>query len=305
MGINSFISRSESGHHLGCSQNATVGEEYRRAWRPERFSRAKNADRDVLVVGAGPAGMECAMVLGKRGLRRVHLVESEAEIGGTMRWIPQLPGLGEWKRFVDYRRIQLGKLANVEVHTGTRLTADAIRDYGADIVVIATGANWTGDGLNAVTHERIPGVDASLPYVLTPEQVMISGKRPPGRRVVVYDCEGYFMAPGLAEKLAGEGYKVDLVTVLETISPHSDETLEGSLLRQQLHDAGVKMQSNMSLDAVNAGTMHCSSFGDQVEIEADAVVLVTQRLSNEELYLDLRSSGAGLRAAGVEALYRS
>jgi dimethylamine/trimethylamine dehydrogenase len=304
MGINSCISRSESGHHLGCSQNATVGEEYRRGWHPEKFTRAKNADRDVLVVGAGPAGMECAIVLGKRGLRRVHLVESEAEIGGTMRWIPQLPGLGEWKRFVDYRKIQLSKLANVEVHTGARLSADAIRDYGAELVVIATGARWAGDGLNAVTHDSIPGADASLPNVLTPEQVMLAGKRPRGRRIVVYDCEGYFMAPGLAEKLVGEGHQVELVTVLETVSPHSDETLEGTQLRQHLHDIGVVMRSNISLDAVADGVLHCSSYGDPVEIEADAVVLVTQRLSNEELYLELRAAGESLRSAGVEGLYR-
>ena len=304
IGINSCISRSESGRHLGCSQNATAGEEYRRGWHPEKFTRAKNADRDVLVVGAGPAGMECAMVLGKRGLRRVHLVESEAEIGGTMRWIPQLPGLGEWKRFVDYRKIQLSKLANVEVHTSTRLTAEAIREYGAEIVVIANGARWAGDGLNAATHDAIPGADSSLPHVLTPEQVMLSGKRPPGRRVVVYDCEGYFMAPGLAEKLAGEGFEVEIISVLETISPHSDETLEGPQLRQQLHDIGVKMRSNISLDAIHEGSLECSSFGDTVEVRADAVVLVTQRISNEELYLELRAAGESLSAAGVEALYR-
>jgi dimethylamine/trimethylamine dehydrogenase len=304
LGINSCISRSEGGRHMGCAQNATAGEEYRRGWHPEKFPRAKNADRDVLVVGAGPAGMECAMVLGKRGLRRVHLVEAEAEIGGNMRWVPQLPGLGEWKRFVDYRKIQLSKLANVEVHTGTRLTADAIREYGAEIVVIASGSRWAGDGLNAVTHESIPGADASLPFVLTPEQVMISGKRPPGRRVVVYDCEGYFTAAGLAEKLAGEGFQVELVTVLETISPHTDETLEGSMLRQHLHDIGVAMRTDVSLDAIHEGALQCSSYGDRMEIDADAVVLVTQRLSNEELYLELRASNDGLRSAGVEALYR-
>jgi dimethylamine/trimethylamine dehydrogenase len=221
-----------------------------------------------------------------------------------MRWIPQLPGLGEWKRFVDYRKIQLNKLANVEVHTGIRLTADAIRDYGAEIVVIATGARWAGDGLNAATHDPIPGADASLPNVLTPEQVMLAGKRPSGRRVVVYDCEGYFMAPGLAEKLAGEGYQVELVTVLETVSPHSDETLEGTQLRQHLHDIGVSMQTNVSLDAIGDGVLHCSSYGDPLEITADAVVLVTQRLSNEQLYLELRAAGATLKSAGVEALYR-
>jgi dimethylamine/trimethylamine dehydrogenase len=305
IGINSCASRADEGGHLGCVQNATAGEEYRRGWHPESFTRARNTDRDVLVVGAGPAGMECAIVLGKRGLRRVHLVESEAEIGGSMRWMPQLPGLGEWKRFVDYRKIQLGKLRNVEVHTGTRLSPAGVRDYGADVVVIASGARWAGDGLNAVTHEPIPGADPTLPWVLTPEQVMISGKRPPGRRVAVYDCEGYFMAPGLAEKLAGEGYEVELITVLETISPHSDETLEGSLLRQHLHDVGVRMRCNLSLDAVHEGRLLCSSYGDEVEVAADAVILVTQRVSNEELYLELRADHESLQAAGVQAVYRA
>jgi len=64
----------------------------------------------VLVVGAGAAGMECAIVLGKRGLRRVHLVDAMPDLGGAMRWIPRLPTLGEWARVVSYRRIQIDKL---------------------------------------------------------------------------------------------------------------------------------------------------------------------------------------------------
>src|SRR5207247_1700896 len=97
IGCNICISRWEiGGPPLICTQNATAGEEYRRGWHPEKFDTAENADNDVLVVGAGPAGMECAMILGKRGMRRVHLVESNDEMGGIMRWIPQLPGLGEW-----------------------------------------------------------------------------------------------------------------------------------------------------------------------------------------------------------------
>ena len=68
----------------------------------------------MLVVGAGPAGLECAIVLGKRELRRVLLVEADTEIGGTTRWIPQLPGLGEWGRVLDWRQVQLQRLRNVE-----------------------------------------------------------------------------------------------------------------------------------------------------------------------------------------------
>ncbi|HSK17117.1 MAG TPA: FAD-dependent oxidoreductase [Gaiellaceae bacterium] len=305
IGINTCISKSESGHHLGCTQNATAGEEYRRGWHPERFEPAVNWDRDVLVVGAGPAGMECTIVLGKRGFRRVHLVEAEADLGGAFRWVPRLPGLGEWARVVNWRAIQLERLKNVETITGTRLSVEDARTYGAELVVVATGARWATDGLNAVTHEPIPGADASLPHVLTPEQVMLEGKRPPGKRVVVYDGEGYFTAAGIAELLAGEGCDVELVTLCEHVAPIADETLEGPLLRAHLHSVGVRARAAATIAAIEAGGVRGeSAFGEPFELEADGVVLVTQRLSEERLYLGLRADPDALAAEGVEAVYR-
>ncbi len=176
---------------------------------------------------------------------------------------------------------------------------EAVRAAGADIVVVATGAPWAADGLNGVTRGPIPGADASLAHVLTPEQVMLAGKRPPpGSRVVVYDCEGYFMGAGMAELLAGEGHTVKLVTSCEKVAPFCDETLEGPLLRQHLHDLGVGLRAECSVSAVEAGGVRGeTTLGDPFEIECDAVVLVTQRVSDERLFLELR-------AAGVGALYR-
>ncbi len=169
-----------------CTQNATAGEEYRRGWHPEKFHPAANRDKGVLVVGAGPAGMECAMVLGKREMSAVHLVEGAKEIGGSVNWISKLGhsdgkenlfrgtarGLGEWSRIVNYRQIQLDKLSNVEVHLNSRLSAEDVLDYGAEIVIVATGCHYATDGLNAATHEPIPGADTSLDWQLTPDQVV-------------------------------------------------------------------------------------------------------------------------------------
>ncbi len=104
------------GAPIVCTQNATLGEEFRRGWHPERFSKAANAEKDVLVVGAGPAGMECAMVLGKRGLSAVHLLDEQDAIGGCIRAISAYPHLGEWGRLVTYRQIQLDKLAERRGH---------------------------------------------------------------------------------------------------------------------------------------------------------------------------------------------
>jgi dimethylamine/trimethylamine dehydrogenase len=305
IGCNVCVLKAEYGNHIGCTQNATAGEEYRRGWHPERFELAENRDRDVLVVGAGPAGLECAIVLGKRGFRRVHVVEAEAEIGGVMRWIPKLPGLGEWGRVLNWRAVQLSKHANVEVITGTRLEAQDVREYGAEIVVVATGARWAGEGINFLTHAPIPGADATVPHVLTPEQIMLEGKRPPGERVVVFDADGYFTAAGLAEQLAGEGCSVELVTCLDRIAPVCDETLEGPLLRQHLHARGVRQRAGVMLTAIEAGHVSATNeFGEPLELEADAVVLVTQRLSNDALYLELGADEEALHAEGIEALYR-
>jgi dimethylamine/trimethylamine dehydrogenase len=222
-----------------------------------------------------------------------------------MRWVPRLPGLGEWGRVLNWRAVQLEKLPNVEIVTGVSLDAKAVREYGAEIVVVATGARWTGDGRNYLTHDPIPGADASLPHVLTPEQMMLEGKAPPGKRVIVFDGEGYFTAPGLAEKLASEGHAVELVSCLDKIAPVCDETLEGPLVRQHLHTVGVAQRAGVMLTRIEPGRlMATDEFGEALELEADAVVLVTQRLSNEELYLELRADEERVRAEGVEALYR-
>ena len=305
IGCNICIPKADPGGNIGCTQNATAGEEFRRGWHPERFEPAGNAERDVLVVGAGPAGMECAVVLGKRGFRRVHLVDAEAEIGGIMRWVPRLPGRGEWARVVNWRRIQLDKLANLEVITETRLSPEAVRAYGADLVVVATGAFWSPVGLNRETHDPIAGADASLAHVLTPEQVMVEGKSPPGERVAVYDCDGYFMGPDLAEQLAVAGFRVDLVTSLEDVAPFAHETLEQALLKRRLHESGVRLHRGVVLERVEPGLVSGrGEFGEPYELETDAVVLVTQRVSDEALYLELAADGERLRAEGIEAVYR-
>jgi hypothetical protein len=88
---------------------------------------------------------------------------------------------------------------------------------------------------------------------MTPEQVADEGKRPPGRRVAVYDAEGYWCASGIAELLAAEGFDVHLVTCLEVVSPTSDLTLEGPMLRQHLHELGVRMHRGVTITEVDPG----------------------------------------------------
>jgi dimethylamine/trimethylamine dehydrogenase len=311
IGCNICISRWEiGGPPLICTQNATAGEEYRRGWHPERFEPAANAENDVLVVGAGPAGMECAMVLGKRGMRRVHLVEAQEDMGGIMRWIPELPGLGEWARVVNYRKIQIDKLKNVEFIPDTKLDAQGVKEYGAEIVIVATGGYWATDGLNGASREPIAGADASLPHVLTPEQIMVEGKQAPGERVIIVDNDGYFMGVSLAEKLASEGKKVTIMTPMGHIAPYMHFTLEAPNMHRKLHKLGVEIVTYHLPTKIGAGGVTATHVYDvdahEHTWEADATVLVTQRRSNEALFRELKDSVGleALKAEGVEALYR-
>jgi dimethylamine/trimethylamine dehydrogenase len=136
--------------------------------------------------------------------------------------------------------------------------------------------------------------------VLTPEQVMLEGKRPPGSRALVLDCDGYFMGAGMAELMRTHGHDVELVTSCEKVAPMCDETLEGPILRRHLHDLGIGMRAETWATRIEPGGVACETeLGDSFELEADAVVLVTQRVSDEALYLEL----AGDRGS-LEGVYR-
>ena len=301
-GSNLCILREETFHHVGCLQNATAGEEFRRGWHPELFERPSDTDRAILVVGGGPAGMECAMVLGRRGYAAVHVVEAETELGGKLRWTRQLPTLGDWGRVVDHRVVGLEKLENVSVVLGRRLTVDDVLDYGADTVVVATGSAWVTDGSQPRQLEPIVGAGSAL----TPEQVM-AGARPAyaGSRVVVYDTDGYYVAPGIAELLVTEGYETHLVTTAPVISPVSDESLEGVMLRRHLHRLGVVFHTGRTLREISATQVSGETdLGDPWSLPADAVVLVTQQRSESTLYDTLVSDPEALAAAGIRAVHR-
>jgi dimethylamine/trimethylamine dehydrogenase len=307
IGCNVCVSRVNAASRIICTQNATTGEEYRRGWHPEHFAPMKGGERNLLVVGAGPAGLECAIVLARRGATRVHLVEAHERIGGHFDWVPRLPGLAEWSRVVHYRQAAAASLRNLAIITRKPLTADDVMDYGADTVILATGSYWATDGLNAMTQGPLPGADAGLPHVLTPEQVMVEGKDIKGERVVVYDTEGYFVGVSLAERLARAGRDVTLITPFTSAGPYLEYTGESQLLLPLLAELGVVICTGHVLSEVAPNG--CAGYlrhvpSQRAEWNCDAVVLTTQRLPRDELYRELCAKRELWREEGLQAVYR-
>ncbi|ATU95460.1 FAD-dependent oxidoreductase [Phyllobacterium zundukense] len=280
IGCNICVSSHFAMTNLRCTQNPTMGEEWRRGWHPERIA-PKKQDKSVLVVGGGPAGLECARALGERGYR-VTLAERETKLGGRVTLEGELPGLREWLRVRDWRVTQLNKLANVEVYVGSELTAADVAEFDPDHVVIATGSHWRADGIGRASH--LPLKMATAMRVFTPDDIM-RGVSPKGR-ITVYDDDHYYMGSVIAEKLALEGNDVTLITPASDVSSFSINTLENIRVARRLFDRNVKMITHSSLvegkkDTVLVGDVRT---GARAEYSADALVLVTSRLPNSQLF---------------------
>jgi dimethylamine/trimethylamine dehydrogenase len=298
IGCNICVSGDFTTTPIRCTQNPTMGEEWRRGWHPERI-RPKSSDTGVLVVGAGPAGLECARALGARGYR-VTLAEARAELGGRVARECRLPHLAAWGRVRDHRIQQLQKLANVEVFRESPMTADQILELGAPHVVLATGARWRRDGVARHHLQTIP--IALEARVLTPDDLM-DGAEVSGR-VVLYDDDHFYLGGVLAELLVAKGCKVALVTPAAEASTWTRNTMEQHMIQARLLELGVEIVAHRAVSEIHAGGVatNCVFTGRRLDIQADAVLLVTARLPGEALLRDLKSRHSEWKAAGLISL---
>ena len=202
IGCNICYAGDSLGVPIRCTQNPTMGEEWRKGWHPETMA-AKQSDDKILVVGAGPAGLECARALGQRGYD-VMLSEARRELGGRVSLEARLPGLSEWARVRDYRTRQLQSMPNVQIYPESELSADDVLLVEPDHVVIATGSTWRRDGFGRSNPAGIAGLQTQS-QVMTPDDIM-AGRLPAGE-VLVFDDDNYYMAPVVAELLQTTGCK--------------------------------------------------------------------------------------------------
>jgi len=284
IGCNICVSGDFTMSPIRCTQNPTMGEEFRRGWHPEKI-RKKSSDSTVLVVGAGPAGLEAARSLGNRGYT-VSLAEATRALGGRVARESKLPSLSAWIRVVDYREQQICKLDNVEVFMQSEMTADDIIDNEFNHVVVATGAHWRHDGVGR-WHTK-PMEIAEGAEVLSPDEIM-TGARPRGQRVVVFDDDHYYMGGVVAELLAKEGLDVTLITPAAHVSQWTTNTLEVARIRKRVIRAGIDVRTNTAVTSVTPDGVRtaCVYTGDEGAVNADSVVMVTARLPHDRLYQEL------------------
>ena len=269
---------------IRCTQNPTMGEEWRRGWHPEIIS-PKKSNKEVMIIGAGPAGLEAARALGQRGYG-VTLLEARKELGGRVIRESALPGLNEWRRVADWRLTQIKKMSNVAVYPSSPMTAEEILESGAQNIILATGATWRRDGIGRTLWKPVAGYD--MENVFSPDDLM-DGKRVRGN-VVIYDDDHYYMGGVLAELLATHGCKVTLVTPAPMISYWSQFTLEQERIQYKLMKLGVNLYPQHVLSEIENDCVRLSNTisGDSIELPRDGVVLVSDRIPNDSLYYALK-----------------
>lgn len=295
IGCNICVSGDFSVVPMRCTQNPTMGEEWRRGWHPERVDACRSPQA-VLVVGAGPAGLECARVLGRRGYP-VTLADARNAPGGRVSLESKLPGLAAWARVRDYRVQQLHTMSKVQMYPASNMSAQDVIGFGAPCVVIATGARWRRDGVGRCHRVAVSGADSANVY--SPDDVL-SGAPIPGP-VLIFDDDHYYMGGVIAELLVAAGVAVTLATPAADVSHWTHNTLEQGRIQRRLLQLGVIILPHRGLRAVGEDGVElaCVHTGVVETVHCTSVILVTSRLPEDTLFQELTASQDALRAGGV------
>lgn len=270
IGCNICFSTWVEGTPVRCTQNPTAGEEWRQGWHPERI-KPSVSDSTVLIVGGGPAGLEAAVWLGKRGYS-VTLAEAGKELGGRAALESRLPGLSSWSRIVDWRIGQLHKLPNVEIYLDSTLSADQIQDFGFAHVALATGALWDTllPGSNGIT-DLIP------PAMTVPVNDILHGALPQGR-IAIYDFDCYYLGSVIAELFLRAGRDVEFITPASEISPWARTNNDHYLVQKRLISLGLQTAFNHSVILKNDTYLLKETYsGKERALDCDAFVVVGRR----------------------------
>jgi mycofactocin system FadH/OYE family oxidoreductase 1 len=229
--------------------------------------------RQALVVGGGPAGLECARVLAIRGFT-VELREGSAQLGGAVN--DAALGSGRWRlrQLTDWLAAECLRLG-VEVHLDSPVTAGQIAAFPGD-VVLCTGSSARPQHPGAVDRQIIVDSRAAL-----------RGELPAEGAVLVHDPVGGPVGVSVAEKLAADGRSVSIVTQDPIVGTLLSLTGDLADCNTRLQQAGVTRELKSLLRRASGGAALLEDVwtGTQRSVPADVVVDCGHRLPLEDLYV--------------------
>lgn len=291
VGATYCLDRIYEGGEALCIHNAATGRE---ATIPHVIGRTEGARKRVIVVGAGPAGLEAARVAGERG-HKVTVLEAASQAGGQIRLAAQNPRRKELIGIVDWRLAELERLG-VDIRYDTWAESQDVLEFNPDVVVVATGGIPQNPPLEA-------GDD-----LVTSSWDILSGAVKAAENVLLYDDNGGHQGMGAAELIANQGSRLELVSPERFFAPEMGG-LNHVPYMAAFHTKGVTITINTRLRSVKrdgnqlvatlgsdfAGGWQATRLVDQVVVEHGTAPL-------DELYLTLKPLSANTGAVDYERL---
>ena len=239
---------------LGCTLNPVLGREFE--WGDEKLVKNGN-HRTVAVIGGGPAGMEAALVLAKRGFKTM-LFEAKDRLGGTMNLAAVPPHKQMLAEFVETMEAQLRE-AGVDINLNTTATVDLLNQYGTEAVFLAAGGK--------PVLPDIPGIEKAV----TAEEVLTNLDVVKGENIVIIG--GGVTGLETAETLASN-HKVTVVEMLDKVGGNLYPSIVMHLAQEIMKNGGT-IAKGKQLIAVedDSVTVKDTKSGEESKIPADTVIL--------------------------------
>ena len=285
------IGRRTRGYWMSCLVNPAMGREHQWSGEPAATPRR------VLVVGAGPAGLEAARVAAERG-HKVVLMERTDAIGGQLRLTAAQPRRHAVGELLRWYRDELMRL-QVEVRLNQDLDAEGVRDFAADAVIVATGSGPARDGYQRSMPdvEHLPGAEEKS--VLSVDDVL-SGVPVPGPRVLLLDESDDWKGAGTALYMAERGLRVSFLTKGVLVAKSLIPAKAHKALRKRFKELGVEeiVQSALVSWSDGAATIKHLVLGETETARFDSLVLSTTNVAQAGLQAALAESGIEVHTIG-------
>lgn len=290
-GANYCLDRIYQGAMAVCIHNPSTGRE---ETMPHDIEKATDKKK-IVIVGAGPAGLEAARVGAERG-HDVTVFEAASQAGGQIRLTAQSPMRKEMMAIVDWRLAQC-EAKGVVFHYNTWAESNMVTALNPDIVVIATGGLPHAGTLNEGDDLVVTSWD------------ILSGDAKPGSNVLIYDEAGDYSALQAAEIIAQTGAKLEIMTRDRTFSPEvMAMSLTPHMRALQKHD--VKFTVTYLLEKVRrngnqlVATIGSDYGGISKEQVHDQIVINYGTLPNADLYFDLKPLSRNRGAVNYQQLIK-
>ena len=297
-GLNFCVERLVDNREVTCALNPSAGRE---AYWGEGSLVSAAKPKNVLVVGAGPAGLRCASTAAARG-HQVRVVDKSDEIGGNWNTLRKLPSRKGWSIAIDNLRRNC-ETHGVTIELGVEATPEWIQAQGADTVVIATGAHWekTGETPSRPDRHEIPGIDSPIVKDAgTAVKAALADPKSLGGRVLIVDDGAGYVPFGLAELLVDNGIAVEVISPQLLLGEDLLKSLDMPHVFPRLVAKGVKLTPQTFVDEINGSSVTYGFIwgGARTTTEFDTVVIAMHKAPNAELYFALKGRVAELHRVG-------